>query len=887
MKGPELSKTYDASAVEEAIYRWWEENGFFVPSGDNGREPYTIMMPPPNVTGVLHMGHAFNITYQDILIRWKRMQSYRTLWVPGSDHAGIATQNVVERALDREGLTRDELGRKKFIEKVWQWKEEHGNRIALQLRRLGASCDWNRERFTMDGGLSRAVRKAFVHLFGRGLIYRGEYIINWCPRCTTALSDEEVEHREVEGRLYYIRYPVKGEDRLIVVATTRPETMLGDTAVAIHPEDERYRDLRGKHVILPIMERDLPVIEDSHVDPEMGTGIVKITPAHDPEDFEMGRRHDLPMVNILNPDGCLNESAGPFAGMNILEARKRVLERLQAGSLVERVEPHTHMVGHCYRCGTIVEPYVSTQWFVRMKPLAEPALEAFRRGEYRFHPERWTKVYLDWMENIRDWCISRQIWWGHRIPVWYCEDCGGLTVRGEDPSQCSHCSSTSIGQDEDVLDTWFSSWLWPFSTLGWPDGGDDLRTFYPTNTLVTAPEIIFFWVARMIMAGIEFMGEVPFHDIYIHGTIRDDTGRKMSKSLQNTIDPLDVIAEFGTDSLRYSLVSIASEGQDVYLAPEKFHVGRNLTNKIWNAARLLLLNMGDPRRLGPGLPERDLMTLADRWILSRYKGTVEVVTDSLEGFRFNEAASALYDFFWHDYCDAYIELTKSRLVCDSGQPGLDKETACQVSRYVFEGVLRLFHPFIPFITEELWRRFAGDGPTIMKERWPAIGADLLDPEAEEEMAYLRGIIHRCLMLKGDYGVKISRKAAAHFLEGDGEKREVLKAHADYINRLAGIDPVNVHSAYSPPRQVARSVFESTEVFIPLEGLIDVDKEIKRLRREIDRIQGQLDRLDRRLSNGDFLEKAPDDVVRREKSKQADFREMLGKLEGNLHALHGR
>jgi valyl-tRNA synthetase len=847
-------------------------------------EPYTIMMPPPNVTGVLHMGHAFNITYQDILIRWSRMRGFSTLWVPGSDHAGIATQNVVERALIHEKVTRQSLGRERFIERVWQWKEEHGNTISRQLRRLGASCDWSRERFTMDEGLSRAVRKAFVHLYKRGLIYRGEYIINWCPRCSTALSDEEVEHKEVEGKLYYIHYPIKDSERTVIVATTRPETMLGDTAVAIHPDDERYFDLKGKTVILPIIGREMPVIEDTFVDLDMGTGAVKVTPGHDPNDFEMGRRHSIPRINILNPDGSLNENAGLYSGLDALTARKRVLDQLQAEHRLDKTETHHHQVGHCYRCDTIVEPYVSTQWFVRMQPLAGPALDAFKRGEYAFHPKRWTKIYLEWMENIRDWCISRQIWWGHRIPVWYCRECDELTVEMEDPKECTHCHSKEIRQDEDVLDTWFSSWLWPFSTLGWPDRGDELERFYPTNTLVTAHEIIFFWVARMIMAGIEFIGEIPFRDIYIHGTIRDDTGRKMSKSLRNTIDPLEIIEQFGADALRFSLISIAAEGQDVYLATEKFHIGRNLTNKIWNATRFLCLNLGERVDPSDDLPAAERLQLSDRWIVSRYQRTIESVTASLEEFRFNEAASILYEFFWHDYCDAYIELAKERWSGDGDER--DGDTARHVAWYVLEGVLRLFHPFIPFITEELWQKIPHLGETLMETRWPTVRVEYIDVEVEKYMDYLRNIVRHCLMLKGDYGIRTSQKAEGHFLEEDEEKSRILESYANYVTRLANISPVNVHKAFDPPPQAARSIAGTTQVFIPLHDLVDTEKEAARLKREIDRIQGQLNRLEGQLNNQDFLAKAPDDVVQRERSKQNDFREKLNKLEENLRELQG-
>ncbi|OGF97933.1 MAG: valine--tRNA ligase [Candidatus Glassbacteria bacterium RBG_16_58_8] len=885
----ELAKRYDASEIEESTYRWWEERRFFTPHPSDHRTPYTIVIPPPNITGVLHMGHAFNVTYQDILIRWKRMASFKALWVPGSDHAGIATQNMVERSLDREGFSRKDLGRERFVEKIWEWQKKHGQTIAKQLRRLGTSCDWTRERFTMDEGLSRAVRKAFVHLYQKGLIYRGEYIINWCPRCSTALSDEEVEHREVDGKLYYIRYPLKGEDRSVTVATTRPETMLGDMAVAVHPDDERYREMIGKTAILPIIGREMAIIADPFVDREMGTGALKVTPGHDPNDFEMGKRHGLPLVNILNPDGSLNEKTGPFRGQDILTARKEILKRLEGEGFLEKIVPHLHMVGHCYRCQTIVEPYVSTQWFVRMRPLAEPALEAFRQGEYAFHPRRWEKIYIEWMENIRDWCISRQIWWGHRIPVWYCGECGGLTVGMDNPSRCSHCDSRSLSQDEDVLDTWFSSWLWPFSTLGWPDETADLEEFYPTDALVTAHEIIFFWVARMIMAGIEFMGKVPFRDVYIHGTIRDDTGRKMSKSLGNTIDPLDIISEFGADALRFSLISISSEGQDVYLAPEKFHIGRNLSNKLWNATRFLVMNLGEGFAAGEELPDRSSLELADRWILSRYHHTIGSVAAALSGFRFNEAASTLYDFFWHDFCDAYVELIKERWSDGGGERskgGRDGDAARAIAWHVHEGTLRLFHPFIPFITEALWQKIPHRGETVVTAPWPVMDDRWIDSTAEAEMEYLREVIRQCLMLRTDYGVKPGHPVGGYLVEGEAGKRKILEAHSPYITRLAGIAPVYVHSALDPPRQVARAVFGTTQVFIPLHELIDVKKEVSRLKKEIDRLNGQRMSLEKRLADREFLEKAPENVVERERSKVRDFKETLERLEGNLRAIQG-
>ena len=663
----ELPRAYEAKLVEKKWYQTWLKKGYFKASAKSKKKPYTIVIPPPNITGILHMGHALNDTLQDILTRYKRMQGYEALWLPGTDHAGIATQNVVERSLREEGLTRHSLGREKFLERVWKWREKYGNTIIRQLQRLGASCDWDRTRFTMDEGLSRAVREVFVRLYDKGLIYRGNYIINWCPRCQTALSDEEVQHKDVTGHLYYMKYPIEGTDETVTIATTRPETMLGDTAVGFHPGDERYTHLKGKTAILPLLNRKLRIIQDADIDPQFGTGALKITPAHDPVDFLLARKHGLESINILNPDATLNDNAGPYKGMDRFEARKKIITELEDRRILLEVKEHVHAVGHCYRCQTIVEPTLSLQWFVRMKPLAEKAIAAVREGRTTFVPSRWNKVYLDWMTNIRDWCVSRQIWWGHRIPVWYCAGCRskgepGIVVAVETPKKCPACGHGDLVQDEDVLDTWFSSWLWPFSTLGWPDKTADLKYFYPTDTLVTGYEIIFFWVARMMMAGLEFMGKEPFKQVYIHGIVRDDTGAKMSKSLGNAVDPIQIIDEYGADALRFALISITAEGQDVYCSKEKFEFGRNFANKLWNASRFIAMNR-TPSRGGSASGGKGAFTKApapsqfsatDRWILSRLHTTIERVTQSLDKSRFNESAGILYEFFWHEFCDWYL-----------------------------------------------------------------------------------------------------------------------------------------------------------------------------------------------------------------------------------------
>ncbi|MDY0150400.1 MAG: valine--tRNA ligase, partial [Kiritimatiellia bacterium] len=718
----ELPKQVDTKAIEEKWNAWWEEKGYAHAEAGQAGKPYSIVIPPPNVTGILHMGHALNNTVQDVMIRRKRMQGHTTVWVPGTDHAGIATQNAVEKDLKKQGKNRWDMPRDEFMKRVWEWKEKYGGTILNQLEKLGASCDWQRTRFTMDEGLSDAVAEVFVRLYDKKLIYRGEYIINWCPRCGTALSDEESEHEEQAGHLWHIRYPVKGgrKNECVVVATTRPETLLGDTAVAVNPRDERYDKLKGRTLLLPILGREIPVIEDDFVDPQFGTGAVKVTPAHDPNDFEMGRRHDLPMLNVMTDTGDMNENAGPYQGLDRFACRTKIVDDLQATGLLLKVEDHANSVGHCYRCHTVVEPRLSPQWFVKMKPLARPAIDAVKDGHVRFVPERWNKVYLDWMDNIRDWCISRQIWWGHRIPVFYCEaeDCQHQWAARGQPTACPRCGAKSIHQDPDVLDTWFSSWLWPFSVFGWPQETPDLKTFYPTNDLVTAPEIIFFWVARMIMAGLEFMGEVPFRRVYLHGTVRDNKGRKMSKSLGNSIDPLDIIKDFSADALRFSLIALTATGQDVYISKEKFELGRNFGTKIWNAARFLQM-FTDGETVAVQAPQFDpaLLTADDQHILARLHKTVAACDENIDRCRFNDYAKTIYDFFWHEFCDWYVEYAKLPL---KGDDKARKAEVLKVMHYVLSRALCLLHPIMPFLTEELWQGmgYAAMAESIMIAPWP-------------------------------------------------------------------------------------------------------------------------------------------------------------------------
>ena len=906
LEGP-MEKHYDPKSIEEKWSRLWLERNVFHSDAGRGGEPYCVMIPPPNVTGILHMGHALNNTIQDILVRWRRMEGRNVVWMPGTDHAGIATQNVVERALQKEGKTREDLGRKAFVERVWEWREQYGSTIVNQLKRLGASCDWQRECFTMDEGLSNAVTEVFVRLYDKGLIHRANYIINWCPRCQTALSDEESEHADTDGKLYYIRYPARktsDPDDCIVVATTRPETLLGDVAVAVNPNDERYRDLPDKKITLPLLGRELTVISDDFVDPEFGTGIVKVTPAHDPNDFEMGRRHGLTPINVMNENGTMNSEAGPYNGLDRFECRKRILADLGAAELIEKVEDHKHAIGHCYRCDAIVEPRLSLQWFVRMKPLAEPAIEAVKSGKVEFVPGRWTKVYLEWMENIRDWCISRQIWWGHRIPVFTCRACKHEWAAGGCPATCPECGDGTIDQDPDVLDTWFSSWLWPFSTFGWPESNDDLSFYYPSADLVTASEIIFFWVARMVMAGIEFMGEVPFSNVYIHGTVRDDKGLKMSKSLGNSIDPLTIIDKFSTDALRFSLMMITATGQDVFLSNDKFEIGRNFGTKLWNAARFMQMhaerNSGettgraaDRQQENDGPPDLDpsLLSPDDVHILAGLQEAVSACTDNLAKYRFNDAAQVLYEFVWHKYCDWYVEYSKEVLYGD------DQDriaTVLTVMDYVFSHSLRLLHPMMPFVTEELWHvmGYGSEDESIMTAKWPEqVARPVLDRwgATREQIEYVddkHEIIRVGRTLRADYGIVPSAKADYLIRPHDSKAAEHLMADIPNLMLMLRSASVKIDSDLAPEKAMPSGVGKLGTVYMPLEGLIDVDAEAVRLSGQLEKIVRDLARVTGKLANMDFVSKAPQHVVAQQETRKRELVERSEKLKRLIATLAG-
>ncbi len=876
-----MPTTYDPAAVEERWYKFWEENKFFRSTVDADKEPFCIVMPPPNVTGQLHMGHALDNTLQDILTRWRRMQGYNALWLPGTDHAGIATQAKVEEQLRREGLSKHDLGREKFLERAWAWKEQYGGRITSQLRRLGASCDWDRERFTMDEGCSEAVLEVFVRLYEQGLIYRGNYITNWCPHCQTTISDIEVEHRDKPGQLYYIKYPVKDKPgEYIAVATTRPETMLGDTAVAVHPGDERYRHLVGKTVILPLLEREIPVIADEYVDPAFGTGAVKITPAHDPNDFEVGRRHGLPSIQVVDREAKMTEEAGPqYQGLDRWECRKRIVKDLQARGLLYKVEDISHAVGHCYRCSSVIEPMLSKQWFVKMKPLAEPAIAAAREGRVRFIPERFTRIYLNWMENIRDWCISRQLWWGHRIPVYYCRECGEVIASKTRPEKCK-CGSANLEQDPDVLDTWFSSGLWPFSTLGWPKKTVDLAYYYPTSVLVTGRDIIFFWVARMIFLGLAFMHDVPFREVFIHGLVLDALGRKMSKSLGNGVDPIDVIESHGADSLRFMLVTGNTPGNDLRFHFERLDGARNFANKIWNASRFALMNLQD---FEPGpAPPAERLTLADRWILSRYQRAVRESTAFMEKYELGEAARVLYEFTWNELCDWYIELVKPRLYGKTD--AADRQTAQHVLAEVLRGTLELLHPFMPFITEEIWQRLPHRGRTIMRASWPSYRAELVDREAEEQMELLMEVIRGIRQIRSEMNVPPGKRAEAVIVSGVPARRETLLSNLAYVENLANCRAEVLAELETTPEQAATAVARDVQVYVPLRGLIDVDRELARLRKELQALEKDLARVRGKLQNPNFLNKAPAGVVQKERAKEAELSSKAGALKERLAML---
>lgn len=902
MTSEPLAPRYNSQEIEKKWYELWESKGYFRPKSDTegkgkSGKPYVIVIPPPNVTGILHMGHALNNSIQDILTRWHRMKGRDALWVPGVDHAGIATQNVVEKKIAKEKKTRYDLGREKFLEEVWRWKEENGSTITRQLRRLGASCDWSREAFTMSPELSRAVRETFVTLYERGLIYQGYRIINWCPRCQTALSDEESEHKDINGGLYHLKYPILtgpgtcqvgawprlekiGVDH-VVVATTRPETMLGDTAVAVHPEDERYRHLIGKKVMLPLVNREIPIIGDEFVDREFGTGFVKVTPAHDPNDFEMGKRHNLPQINVMTPAAKINGHGGAYEGLDRFEARKKVIADLEAQNLFVKKETHQSSVGHCYRCATVVEPYLSKQWFVKMKGMAEKALKAHAEGKTVFTPDRWTKVYTNWLEGIRDWCISRQIWWGHQIPVWYDGQGGVFVARTEEEAlqaaEKKHGKKVTLEQDADVLDTWFSSWLWPFSTLGWPSKTEDLKHFYPTSDLITAPEIIFFWVSRMIMAGLEFLGEVPFSRIYIHGTVRAADGKKMSKSLGNSIDPLEVIDEMGADALRHSMIMLSA--QDVYLSREKFEVGRNFVNKLWNASRFALMNLEGFKK-GSVQEEFDFkkLPLSSRWILSRLQCIVAETENLLSSFGLSQAATELYHFVWNDFCDWFIELAKPALTGSNAQ---EKEAVQKVLFFTLESILRLLHPFMPFVTEEIWQKLkdyaaeASSWPaSLMLASLPVSDRKLEDKSAEKALTQVQDAVAGIRELRVRLNVQPGQPVKAVLTSADSKVLEIMKQFEKEIVKLGRLETLEIISGFKKDKSVVGAPFADFEVLVRIEGLIDFDKERVRVQKSIDEKKKYIQVQRGKLSNENFVKNAPAEVVESERQKLSDAEKVL-------------
>ena len=866
-----IPKVYDPASVEKKWYEFWEKNRYFHAEPEPGKKPFGIVIPPPNITGKLHMGHALDNTLQDILIRWHRMMGDNTLWMPGYDHAGLATQIKVEEVLKKEeGKTRFDLGREEFVKRVWAWKEEYGDRIINQLKCLGISCDWERKRFTMDEGCSRAVRETFVSLFEKGLIYKGTRITNWCVNCHTALSDIEVEHEDTPGHLWYVRYPVVGEeDTYLTIATTRPETIPGDTAVAVNPEDERYAKLIGKTLRLPILNREIPVIADSYVDTKFGTGAVKITPSHDPNDYEMGLRHNLPEIVVIGKDGVMTEEAGPFAGLERYECRKQIVARLKEEGYLVKIEEHSHAVGHCQRCHNIVEPLVSTQWFVKMQPLVKAAVDCVTDGRTQFVPERFTKNYTGWMENIHDWCISRQIWWGHRIPVWYCDDCGEMSASRTDLEKCPKCGSTHIHQDEDALDTWFSSALWPFSTMGWPDNTELLKQFYPTSVLVTGYDIIFFWVARMLIMGMEFMKEIPFEKVFIHGLVRDSQGRKMSKSLGNGIDPLEVIEKYGADTLRFMLITGNTPGNDMRFYWERVEGTRNFANKIWNASRFALMNMEGYDKDAELAP----YTLADKWILSRLQDTVKDVTGLLERFELGEAGRAIYDFIWSEVCDWYIEIAKPRLY--NKEAAAERATAQHVLATVLVSAMKLLHPYMPFITEEIYQCLPHEAESIMISKWPVADESLIDSEAERGMNAIMDSIKAIRNMRAEVNANPGKKIPAIMLVSE-DLREVVAHNDSYIKLLGGIDNLELRPLNGEkPENAMAAVVTGIEVYLPLAGLIDVEKETQRLSKELAAMEKDLQRAGGKLNNAGFLAKAPEDVIAKERAK---YEELSGKIE---------
>ncbi|MBP8121270.1 MAG: valine--tRNA ligase [Caldilineaceae bacterium] len=905
MTDTQMPKAYNPKESEEILYEWWEKEGFFRPETqselgqvDPDATPFVISMPPPNVTGALHLGHAITSSVEDLLIRYNRMAGRPTLWVPGTDHAGIATQNVVERKLEEQGVTRQDLGRERFVREVWDWKDEYHSRISGQQRRMGISCDWQRERFTLDDGLSDAVLEAFIQLYNKGLIYKANYLVNWCPRCQSAISDLEVEHEEVAGKFYTFRYPLK-EGGFLEVSTTRPETILGDTAVAVHPDDERYKDVIGKTALVPMLNREIPVIADEYVDPAFGTGALKVTPGHDPNDYEIGKRHHLPFINILNKDGTLDEEAGPYNGMDRFAARKQLWADMQAAGLVVSQRDHVHQVGHCQRCHTVVEPLLSDQWWVKMQPLAEPALEAVRNGEIKIIPERFEKIYFHWLENIRDWCISRQLWWGHRIPIWYGPDGQVFAARNEsdalEQAIVHYGAPTKLKQDPDVLDTWFSSGLWPFSTLGWPNQTQDLETFYPTEVMETGYDIIFFWVARMIMMGIEFTGQVPFKYVYLHGLVRDEQGRKMSKSLGNALDPLDLIRDYGTDALRFSLLTGGTPGNDMKLSLTRVEANRNFANKVWNAARFVIMNLQEatlPMQVETNdffttyaLPADDQLDLADRWILSRLENVRRESTRLVDSWQLGEAGRQLYDFLWGEYCDWYIEACKVRLYGEDAQAA---QAARQVLAHVLEQSLRLLHPFMPFVTEAIWQNLPGmtaHSPSLMICRWPQASGKQ-DAQAEDNFARIQELVRAIRNARSEYNVETARWISAQI--SAGEHTAMLRANLPILLSLARLDGERtvVESEMAAPAKAVSLTVGGMTAHLPLAGLVDLDAERQRMVKEIANIDQQMDRIHNLLGNPGFVKKAPESVVQREQAKLAELTEQKAQIGERLADLEG-
>jgi len=875
MESKIMAKGYEPAEVEQKWYKYWEENNLFRAEGRSDDPPFCIVIPPPNVTGTLHMGHALNNTLQDILCRYKKMKGHNVLWQPGTDHAGIATQNVVEKDLAAKGTDRHAVGRDKFEELVWDWREKYGGLIINQLKRLGCSCDWSRERFTMDEGLSRAVKEVFVRLYEEGLIYRGDYIINWCPRCHTALADIEVEHREMDSYLYYIRYPFENQDGHLVVATTRPETLLGDTAVAVNPEDKRYPDLSGTHVLLPVLDKPIPIILDGYVDTEFGTGALKITPAHDLNDFEIGNVHELERIKVIDENGRMNELAGPYQGMDRFDCREKILDDLKETGLLEKIEPYRNAIGHCYRCKTMIEPLLSKQWFVKAGPLAEEASQAVRDGRTKISPSNWEGVYFEWMNNIKDWCVSRQIWWGHRIPAWYCEDCGEVHVAKEKPQNCRSCQSPNFVQETDVLDTWFSSALWPFSTLGWPDSTDELKTFYPTSVLITGFDILFFWVARMMMMGIHFMGDIPFKDVYIHALVRDVEGKKMSKSKGNVIDPLEVMDQFGTDAFRFTLAALAAQGRDIKLSEERVEGYRHFVNKIWNAARFALMNLED----GIDTENRNRSyTLSDRWILTRLGLVSTDVAQALEDYRFNDAAMLCYQFIWHEFCDWYLEMAKQSLY---GDDNALKESTRATVQEVLTAALKLLHPFMPFVTEEIWQKLPGDKHSIMIAEFPEASNFMEDKDALKEMALIMGVITGIRNICGEMNIPPSKDVSIIIDVANEEESDILSRNLAHIQTLAKVDDVSIASGVPKPEASATAVFGQNQVHVLLKGLLNFEEERKRLKKEISKIEKDIESSDKKLSNKNFLEKAPAEIVAKVNEKVETLSLKLEKLNQNL------